>query len=57
VLDVNEQGTVAAAVTRVSVAPGPQPPLLIAVDHPFFLTIQDRPTGAILFMGSIVDPQ
>lgn len=61
-LDVNEEGTEAAAVTAVRVAPGASPrpalpPFTIIVDHPFFLAIQDRPTRAILFIGSIVDPQ
>ncbi len=58
-LDVNEEGTVAAAVTKVRNVPAAPPPVFftMTVDHPFFLTIQDRPTGAILFMGTIVDPQ
>jgi serpin B len=61
VLEVNEQGTVAAAVTSVgmrttSVVIEP-PPFSMTVDHPFFLAIADEATGAILFMGLIVDPQ
>lgn len=59
VLEVNEEGTVAAAVTGVIVGTTAMPaePFTMTVDHPFFLAIQDQPTGAILFMGSIVDPQ
>jgi serine protease inhibitor len=60
VLEVNEEGTVAAAATGVIVgvtAAPPEQPFEMIVDHPFFVAIQDQPTGAILFMGSIVDPQ
>ncbi len=61
-VDVDEEGTVAAAATLVGAPPGPPPlepptPFTMVVDHPFFVAIQDRPTGAILFMGTIVDPQ
>jgi serine protease inhibitor len=60
-LDVNEEGTEAAAVTSVEVgvtsAPvEPEKPFEMVVDRPFFLAIRDRQTGAILFMGAIVDP-
>lgn len=59
-IDVNEEGTEAAAVTDVemrvtSAAPGPEPFTMI-VDRPFFFAIRDNTTGALLFMGSIVDP-
>ncbi len=59
VLDVNEEGTVAAAVTGVIVGTTslPPPPFEMKVNHPFFITIADRPTGAILFMGSIANPE
>ncbi len=60
-LDVNEEGTEAAAATSVEVgvtsAPvEPEKPFEMVVDRPFFLAIRDRQTGAILFMGAIVDP-
>jgi len=55
-LDVDEEGTVAAAATVAAGGP-PPPPFTMVVDHPFFMAIQDRPTGAILFLGTIVDPQ
>jgi len=59
-VDVNEQGTVAAAVTTVTVRATavirPLPPFEMIVDHPFFFVISDRPTGAILFMGIVNDP-
>lgn len=60
-LEVNEQGTAAAAATVVKVAmtaaPEPQPPFEMIVDRPFFLAIRDRQTGVVLFMGSIVRPE
>lgn len=59
-VDVNEQGTEAAAVTTVTVRASaimrPLPPFEMIVDHPFFFVISDRPTGAILFMGVVNDP-
>jgi serine protease inhibitor len=59
-VDVNEQGTEAAAVTtvtvRATVVMRPLPPFEMVVDHPFFFVISDRPTGTILFMGVIKDP-
>lgn len=59
-VDVNEQGTEAAAVTTVTVRATavmrPLPPFEMIVDHPFFFVISDKPTGAILFMGIVKDP-
>lgn len=57
-VDVNEQGTEAAAATAVTVhasAVMPAPPTF-RVDHPFLFLIRDNQTGAILFLGSVVDP-
>lgn len=55
VVEVNEEGTVAAAVSTVGV-PTSAPPEFI-VDRPFFFAIWDSHTGAILFMGAAVDPE
>ncbi len=57
-VDVNEEGTEAAAVTTVGVAKSAEPrgPLAFKVDRPFFCAIADDTTGTILFTGSIVDP-
>ncbi len=54
-LEVNEEGTEAAAVTLVGPPPAssPQP---FAVNRPFFFTIHDNWTNTILFMGIIVEP-
>ena len=53
VVEVNEEGTEAAAATSVGVFAGGD---LFMVDRPFFFTIRDEKTGLILFMGSVVDP-
>lgn len=60
VLEVNEEGTEAAAATGVVVgvtSVPSEPPFTMVVDHPFFVAIEDRPTGAILFMGLIANPE
>jgi serpin B len=59
---VNEQGTVAAAVTAtgfraMAVREEPQPPFHFVVDRPFFMAIRERQTGIILFLGSISYPR
>jgi serine protease inhibitor len=51
-LEVNEEGTETAAATAVRMKKGPG----IYVDRPFFCAIRDNDTGAILFMGSVVEP-
>jgi serpin B len=59
VVEVNEEGTVAAAVTTITgitaVASGQQPFQMI-VNHPFLFVIEDRQAGTILFMGVVVSP-
>jgi serpin B len=54
-LEVNEEGTEAAAATVVKMKRGYATAPVI-VDRPFFCVIRDDETGAILFMGSILDP-
>jgi len=58
-VDVNEQGTEAAAATAVvmpTMAYGaPKTPVFDA-DHPFVFLIQDIETGNILFIGRVSDP-
>ena len=56
-VEVNEEGTEAAAATAVgmateSVARHP----IFRADHPFLFMIRDRQTGSILFIGRLVDP-
>jgi serpin B len=59
VVDVDEQGTEAAAVTAsviLGAALDPPKPIEFRVDRPFLFFIEDEPTGTILFMGRILDP-
>jgi len=55
VIDVNEEGTEAAAAISVFMGKGPRIPAFRA-DHPFIFLIRDNNTGSILFLGRIVDP-
>jgi len=52
-VDVNEEGTEAAAATSVGIGVTSLPPS-IRVDRPFVLVIRERFSGTILFMGKIV---
>jgi serine protease inhibitor len=59
-IDVNEEGTEAAAVTAVevgytSIGDEPQPVYFIA-DRPFLFAIRENSTGSILFMGKLSYP-
>ena len=59
VIEVNEQGSEAAAVTVVEMTKGESPkpkPVEFIVNRPFFFTISDDRTGSILFMGKVADP-
>ncbi len=57
-INVNEEGTEAAAVTGVEMqwCSAPSMPFTMSVDRPFLFAIRDNQTGALLFLGSIVDP-
>ncbi|MGM0882356.1 MAG: serpin family protein [Bacillota bacterium] len=56
-IEVNEQGTKAAAVTSVEVrAESATQPFTMDVNRPFFFTIEDGSTGTMLFMGCIENP-
>ena len=56
-VDVNEEGTEAAAVTAVTVvATSLGPPRMLVIDRPFLFVIRERLTGAILFLGKVVRP-
>ena len=55
VVEVNEEGTEAAAVTSVGIRATSAPPAFIA-NRPFFFAIHDNETKTVLFMGIVVDP-
>ncbi|HWP26421.1 MAG TPA: serpin family protein [Xanthobacteraceae bacterium] len=60
VIEVDEQGTEAAAATAITMVPTsamPQPPEPFRVDRPFLFYLVDDATGAILFQGRIMDPR
>jgi serpin B len=54
-VEVNEEGTEAAAATGVGVGKLSMPPSFTA-DHPFLFLIRDTGTGSILFLGRVTNP-
>ena len=59
-IDVNEEGTEAAAVTSTEMVTesfSTDGTFQMEVNRPFFFVITDEKTGAILFMGAISNPQ
>ncbi|MEP7001792.1 MAG: serpin family protein [bacterium] len=52
-VDINEEGTEAAAVTSVGISVTSLPPSL-RVDRPYIFVIRERLSGTIVFMGKIV---
>ncbi len=62
VVRVDEEETEAAAATAIvhsapsPVRPPPPPPVAFKADHPFLYLIRDLKSGAILFLGHVVDP-
>src|SRR5262249_25448564 len=57
-VDVNDEGTEAAAATglTVQVASVPPPKPVFRADHPFFFLIRDNSTGMALFLGRLRNP-
>ncbi len=55
-VDVNEEGTEAAAATAVIMDKAFHQPLAFRADHPFVFLIRENKTGSILFAGRIEDP-
>jgi len=58
-IETNEEGTEAAAVTAVEVgvtSVGPDQPYYFTIDRPFVYFIQEKSTGTILFIGTVMNP-
>jgi serpin B len=55
-LEVNEDGSEAAAATAVGVGITSAGPPTITLNKSFIFFIRERHTGAILFIGQLVDP-
>ncbi len=62
-IDVNEQGTEAAAATSIVMRataarmPFPEPPpIVFRADHPFLFILLDTRSGSMLFLGRVADP-
>lgn len=55
-IDVNEKGTEAAATTAVEQSTR-LPARPIRIDRPFLYFMVDRESGAILFVGRVIDPR
>jgi serine protease inhibitor len=58
-IEVNEEGTEAAAVTSVEIvkeSASLDNPFHMEINRPFFIVITDHKTGTILFLGSISNP-
>ncbi|GJW64705.1 serine protease inhibitor family protein [Tanacetum coccineum] len=57
ILEVNEEGTEAAAVTAVYFTNCITPdPVDFVADHPFLFVIREDVSGEVLFMGQVVNP-
>lgn len=59
IIEVDEKGTEAAAATIVEVVERvsmPSGPRIVVLDKPFIFFIQEKHSGAILFMGKLGDP-
>ncbi len=55
-IEVNEEGTEAAAVTTIGVELTSGGSRTLHINKPFIFVIRERTTNTILFMGSVLDP-
>jgi serpin B len=60
-IDVNEQGTEAAAATAITIMTaarslGGDPPVQVTVDRPFLFAVVDTGSGLPLFLGQVTNP-
>jgi serpin B len=58
-IETNEEGTEAAAVTAVEIgvtSAGPDQTYYFTINRPFVYIIQEKSTGTILFIGTVMNP-
>jgi serine protease inhibitor len=58
-IETNEEGSEAAAVTAVEISNtsvGPDQPYFFTINRPFVYFIQEKSTGTILFIGTVMNP-
>ncbi|MDZ4679836.1 MAG: serpin family protein [Saprospiraceae bacterium] len=56
-IEVNEEGTEAAAVTSIGIVETSMPSIpIFYADRPFLFAIRENKTGSILFFGKLMDP-
>jgi serpin B len=55
-VDVNEEGTEAAAVTAIGIKEVSMPPSIL-IDRPFIFAIRERTTNTLLFIGKVENPE
>ncbi|KAL6012559.1 hypothetical protein ACLOJK_003048 [Asimina triloba] len=60
-IEVNEEGTIAAAATAVLLCGYSRPseidrPIDFVADHPFAFLIRENMTGTVLFIGHVLNP-
>ncbi|XP_019259387.1 PREDICTED: serpin-ZXA-like [Nicotiana attenuata] len=61
-IEVNEEGTEAAAVTAATMMIGcsgvmiKEEPIDFVADHPFLFLVKDDATGVVLFIGTLLNP-
>lgn len=55
-IEVNEEGSEAAAATAVIMTKGVMSRFSMMVNRPFFYAIRDNQTGVLLFMGFVLNP-
>ena len=58
-VEVDEEGTEAAAVTTIGIYTSSYPPqpMQFIIDKPFVFAIRERTTNTLLFIGQVVNPQ
>lgn len=56
ILKIDEFGTVASALTRMTLGLAPEEKFRMIVDHPYLCIIRERSNGAILFIAAVLNP-